>query len=349
MSTACFDTLIGLSKVDFACFTDAAPTGYDTSDSGYHITDTDYGLTIASQCALDGWTILEAARTQAILEVKSDLRAALRERYDGGISPFSGIIASLKSTGTNTVTEDFIGLRIRTKNQKGAKLVLKKIYLGLNTTGIYSVTITSNDPLWVPPTATSIVIATANTMTAAVLSTAIELPLFSRTCEERYLEYYICLDRAGALPVNNNVTCCGNRPNWMDHLTVTGMQASDNEATDGSYTSAAYGMALDAYLACEELDWLCEAQYLNGFHLQDVLARTFQFRATAIAISALIDTLLVNPCTGYQIESLSSRRQYLNQRAADNIVWISQNVPNGLTDCFVCKPEKMFHRSLSTV
>ena len=349
MSTACFDTLIGLSKVDYTCFTDNAPTGYDDSDSGYHLTDTDYGLTIANQCALAGWAMLVAARTQAVLEVKSDLRAALREKYDGGISPFSGIIAQLSSSGAASVSKDFIGLRIRTKNQKGAKLVLKKIYLAISAAGDYDVTITSNDPLWVVPATQTVTIVTVNTMTAKTLTTPIELPLFSRTCESQYLEYYITLDRNGATPRNNNVTCCGKKPGWMSHLTVTGMQATDNIATDGNYSSAAYGMALDAYMACEELDWVCEAEELNGFHLKDVIARTIQFRGAAIAISSLIDTLLVSPCTGYQIESLSSRRAYLNQRAADNVAWIAQNMPNGVTDCFVCKPEKVFHRSLSIV
>lgn len=348
MSLACFDTLVGLSKTDYTCFTDDAPDGYDDSDSGYHLTDTDYGLTIAGQCQVAGWTMLEAARTQAILEIKSDLRAALREKYDGGISPFSGIIAQLSSTGSASVNKDFLGLRIRTKNQKGAKLVLKKIYLAISAAGDYDVTITSNDPLWTTLTET-ITIATPNTMTALTLGTVIDLPLFSRTCEELYLEYYITYDRAGATPRNNNVTCCGKKPGWMSHMTVSGMQATDNEATDGSYSSAAYGMALDAYMACEELDWICEAQELNGFHLKDVVARAIQFRGAAIAISSLIDTLLVSPCTGYQIESLSSRRQYLNTKSADYVAWVAQNVPNGVTDCFVCKPEKVFHRSPSLV
>jgi len=349
MSLACFDTLVGLSKVDYTCFTDDAPTGYDDSDSGYHLTDTDHGLTIAGQCQVAGWTMLEAARTQAILETKSDLRASLREKYDGGISPFSGIIAQLSSTGSASVSKDFLGLRIRTKNQKGAKLVVKKIYLAMSVAGDYAVTITSNDPLWTVPATQTVTIATPNTMTAKVLTTPIELPLFSRTCEDQYLEYYITFDRNGAVPRNNNVTCCGKKPGWMAHMTVSGMQATDNEATDGSYSSAAYGMALDAYMACEELDWICEAEELNGFHLKDVLARAIQFRGAAIAISSLIDTLLVTPCTGYQIESLSSRRIYLNQKSADYIDWISQNIPTGVTDCFVCKPEKVFHRSPSLV
>lgn len=349
MSLACLDTLVGLSKTDYDCFTDAAPEGYNTSISGYHLTDTDYGLTIAEQCQIDGWAMLSAARTQAVLEVQSDLRASLRDKYDGGISPFSGIIAQLTSTGSASVSKDFLGHRVRTRNQKGMKLVVKKIYLAMSAAGDYDVTVTSNDPLWTVPATQTVTIVTPNTMTPKVLSTPIELPLFSRSCEGTYIEYYITFDRNGAVPRNNNVTCCGKKPGWMAHLSVSGMQATDNEATDGAYSSAAYGMALDAYLACEELDWICEAEMLNGYHLKDVVARAIQFRGAAIAISSLIDTLLVTPCTGYQMESLSSRRTYLNKRSAEYIDWISQNIPSGMTDCFVCKPEKIFHRSLNLV
>jgi hypothetical protein len=350
MSVACFDTLVGLSKQEYSCFTDDAPEGFDTSDSGYHLTDTDYGLTIIDQCAFDGWELLQAARTQAILEIKSDLRAALREKYDGSISPFSGVIAQLTSTGSRLVTHDFLGLRVRTKNQKGAKLVLKKIFLALDTPGTYTVTIKSNDPLFVSPDPVEVVLVSANTMTQKVLTTQIELPLYSRTCEEKWLEYYIAFDRNGATPRNNNVTCCGKHPGWMDHLYVSGFQASDNEATYGTFSSAGFGMALDAFLICEELEWVCELEELNGYHLRDVLARSLQFRGAAIAISKLIDTILVNPCTSYQIESLASRRTYLNSRYSDNIRWVAQNLPKkGLTDCFMCKPENRFSRSLSIV
>ena len=343
MSLTCFDTLVGLSKTDYACFDDTAPEGFDSSDSGYHLTDTDYGLTIIEQCSINGWTLLESARTQAVLEVQSELRAGLRTKYDGAIAPFSGIIAQLTQSGNQTVSKDFLGIRIRTKNQKGAKLILKKIYLGMSAAGTYSVNITSNDPLFVAPSATSVVIATANTMTAKVLTMPIELPLFSRSCEGTYLEYYISFARNGARPVNNKITCCGNQPKWRQHLAVSGFEAGDNIATDGQFSSMAFGMALDAYLACEELDWVCEAEELGGYHIKDVIARAIQMRGAAIGISKMIDQFVVNPCISSQYENLNSRRGYLNPRSAELIEWVIQNVPHGVTDCLTCKPQDQFN------
>jgi hypothetical protein len=346
MALACLDTLVGLSKTEYACFTDNAPEDFDTSDSGYHLTDTDYGLTVIEQCALEGWTLLAAALAQAIAETKTDLRAKLRERYDGRLTPFSGLIGKIKSTGTVTVTADYIGVRIRVKTQiKGAKLVIRKIYLGTNTSGAVNVTVTSNDPLFTEPAAEPLTMV-ANTF-ASVTDLAIELPLWSENEFDtgEYLEYYITAPRNAAKPLNNTFTCCGSTPEWMQYFWIDGMTADDTDGTNGSFSREAMGFAFDAYLTCEELDWICDLEYLNGYHLLDVIARTIQFRGAAVAISALIDSIQVNPCTGYQLEALNSRRTYLNQRYADNIAWIAENMPDGVTDCFSCKPQSKFSRT----
>jgi len=347
MSDCCFDSLIGLSKKNFACFTDTRPPGYNRSDSGYHLTDTDFGLTVMDQCELAGWTLLQSAKDQAIIEVKEDLRALLREKYNSGISPFNGIISGLTSSGTQAATKSTIGLRIRTKNQKGAVLVIKKIYLGLNATGQQSLTISSNDPLFEPFTIS--VSSQAGLFKENDPLESVELPLYSRTCNEKWLEYYISIPRGGSMPLNNKVTCCGARPAWLNHIDVSGFEADDSKATGGNFSSMAYGMAIDCYLACDELGWLCEVEKLGGYYVKSVFARAIQERSAAIAISALIDTIQVNPCTGYQIENLMGKRNFLNKKAADNVLWLSQNVPNGVTDCFSCKPSGTFHRSKQLV
>lgn len=345
MALTCLDTLVGLSKTDYACFTDAVPATFDTSDSGRHLTDTDYGLTIADQCALAGWTLLDNARTQAVLEFKTDLRAKLREQFDPRLYPFRGEIGKRKSTGTLNASDDYIGVRIRVKRQiKGAKFVFKQIYVGLNTASTYNIAVTSNDPGFDAPAAVSIT-TTANQFTAATVTW--ELPLWSYSEIDRgdYLEYYISIPRGAAKPLNNTFTCCGTTPAWTEYVWVEGMGADDTEAAGATYGNHANGFVLDGYLTCEDLDWICELEELNGWALLDVVACAIQFRGAAIAISGLIDTIQVNPCTGYQFENLNSRRGYLNQRYADNIAWIAENMPKGVTECFVCKPAKSFTRA----
>jgi len=315
MSLVCLDTLVGLSSIDYQCFEDTRPDGYNVSDSGYFLTDTDYGLTIVDQCTIRGWTMLSNAMAQSIRETKSDLRASLREKYDSSLSPFSGHVGQLKNSGTMSATGERIGIRIRAKNKKGVKEVVKRIFLGLNTSGVYNVQVTSSDPLFVAPDPIAVTVVANNFATSvATLATPLELPFYSDACQGGYIDYFLSIERGSALPLNNKFKCCGNNPSWQNHMEAAGFEGSSAAPDSGSFSGMAYGFVLDAYLACDELDWICQISELGGYSLLDVIARTIQFRGAAIAISALIDTMQVNPCTGYQLENLNSKRAYLNKR-----------------------------------
>lgn len=347
MSLTCLDTLIGLSAVSHDCFTDDEPEGFATSDSGYYITDQDFGITLMDGSAVDGWTILAAAREQAIREFKTDLLAAIRTRFDSSVSPFNGYVGKLKFTGTKTVQNDFLGIRLRTKRQKGLRFVLEKCLLGLNTSGTYSVTITSNDPLFVSPAALNVV-HTANTFNGTVWpSTGISLPLWSDSCDEDWLEYYIAFDRNGATPLNNSLTCCNNkRQDWASHFAASGFSADSNTPeTTGSFSSDGHGMSLKGYMTCETLDWICELETLNGLDFRDAIARNIQQRAAAIACAMLLESPKIGVGGNFNASLLTDRRNFLNGRYSENTKWISENIPKGVTDCFKCKPINKFHTS----
>ena len=191
MSLACLDTLIGLSATSHACFTDAEPDDYDTSGSGYFLTDPDYGLTAMDGASVAGWTVLQQAREQAVREFKADLLALLRSKYDMAAAPFSGYFGKLKYTATKTVSSDFLGLRIRSKRQKGMKLILTKCLLGLDTSETYTVTVTSNDPLFSAPDDLTVTHTTGSFNGTDWPDSGIELPLWSDSLDCDYLEYYI--------------------------------------------------------------------------------------------------------------------------------------------------------------
>ena len=345
MSLACLDTLVGLSADSNNCYTDSAPTGFDTSDSGYYLTDKDFGLSAMNGASVPGWAILSAARAQAIREFKTDLLAAIRTRLDSAVHPFSGYIGELKATGLRTATGDFIGQRIRTRRQKGLRIVLEKCFLGLDTSGVYTVEINSNDPLFEAPDPLEVT-HTANTFNGTQWPAGgISLPLWSDSSKDDYLEYYIAFDRNGATPLNNKLYCCGHEPGWKKHLDITGFSAdSIAPETGGSFSTSGNGMVLKAHLTCENLDWLCELNELNGYHTLDVVARTIQARAAAIAATDLVDRVPVSVGAGFDEGQLIDQKNVLNGRYSENIKWISQNIPKGVTDCFKCKPEAVFSK-----
>lgn len=351
MALECLETLVGLAQDAPGCFSDPEPDGFDTSDSGYYILDSEAGLNIIESCELEGWTLLERARTKGILQLKTDLGAALRTRYGSAVSPFSGKVGKLESTGTVSASFDRAGLRLRVKRMvKGGKIVLKKAFIGVNTTGTYPLSVTSNDPLFTGPTPVN-VSATANQFGSGTALGLIELPMWSDSCPDDYLEYFISFDLDGALPLNNTLGCgCGKSSNaWSEHLDASGFNSDSDTPTSGTFSTKAYGLVLDLYLSCGELDWICELTESGGDYALQVTARTLQFAQQVAAIDELINSGKINICTSYNQEEMNSRRNYLAKAYANNVQWLAANVPPGATGCFACKPAKAFHKTAQLV
>jgi len=351
MSVACLDTLVGLAPASIPCFVDPEPEGFDTSDSGLFIVDAQFGLNIIEACEAEGWGILEAARAKGILQFKTDLSAALRSKYGTAISPFAGLIGQLKNTGTKSAPNARAGLRLRVLRQvKGGKIVLKKAFVGVNVTGTYAVSVTSNDPLFTEPAAVNVA-ATANAWGSGTALGLIELPMWSASCPYDYLEYYISFPLASALPLANEVSCgCGGtKEGWKQHLDVSGFNSDSDTPITGGFSASAYGIVLDAYMTCGELDWLCELAQYNGDYAQQVAARTLQFAQAIPAIDTLINTYKINVCTHYNQDEMNSRRNFLQESYATNINWLAANLPPGITGCFDCRPEKRFYKTAQIV
>lgn len=347
----CLETIVGLSANSISCFVDAKPEGFSTSDSGYYIIDPEFGLNIAEACEIEGWSLLERARARGILQFKTDLSAALRTRFGTAISPFAGLIGQLKNTGTKSAANDRAGLRLRVLRQvKGGKIVLKKAHIGVNTTGNYAVSVTSNDPLFTEPTPVNVA-ATANTWGAGTDLGLIELPMWSASCPETYLEYFISFPLAGALPLDNKISCgCGStKEGWKQQIDASGFNSDSDTPLTGAFSGAAYGLVLDVYFGCGELDWLCQLEEWNGDYNQQVTARTLQFAQAVAAIDELINSYKINVCTSYNQDEMNSRRNWLAKSYANNIAWIAANVPPGATGCFACRPEKKFHKTAQLV
>ena len=351
MALTCLDTLVGLAPSSIPCFVDPEPEGFDTSDSGYYIIDPEFGLTIAEACEIEGWALLERARAKGILQFKTDLSAALRTKFGTAISPFAGLIGQLKNTGTKSVSHARAGLRLRVLRQvKGGKIVLKKAYIGVDTTGTYAVSVTSNDPLFTEPIPVS-VSATANQWGAGTALGLIELPMWSASNPNDYLEYYISFPLASALPLANKVSCgCGSaKEGWRQHIDAAGFNSDSDTPTTGGFSASAYGLVLDLYFGCGELDWICDLSENVGDYTLQVAARTLQFAQAIPAIDELINSYKINVCTSYNQDEMNSRRNYLGKSYANNIAWLAANVPPGATGCFACRPEKRFHKTAQLV
>jgi len=340
MSLTCLNYLVGLSEGEHSCFDDEAPEGDALNGtSGYFLTDPDYGVNVIDNCETNGWTLLSDCRSKAVQEFKTDLRAMLRQEKDSTITPFSGQIGRRSASSLELPSKTYVGVRIKPAILKGAKMVLSGIYLGLSQSAAFTLNIASNDPDF--STVQKAVNSDAGVFNANAFDSSVSLPFWSENCTDE-LEYYIYLEIGAARPLNNLFTCCGKAQQWQRYIDAAGFQADTVEYNNLSYFGSAAGFSLDAYFECNELDWICELEELNGYHLLDVIARTIQFRGAAIALGRLLDSHEVNLCTSLNVEEQSEKRAFLNKRYSENIQWIAQNLPEGVTDCFKCKKSNSF-------
>ena len=341
----CIGNLVGLSESVPVCFTGSAPSGYNTSVSGYFIKDSDYGMRVMDGCDFDGWAILEEAKRIGISNFKTDFRNALYQNFTPSFTPYSGLIGKTTHSGVNTnFVKPYGGLEITCDgNQRGMYLAIKNIFLGLNISDEYDVTIKSNSPEFTPITRT--LNATALSYRSNTQTPEILLPLYDRNFYDdstEYLKYYIEVSYGAAKPLNGNITCCGEGGAWRNICDVNGYAASTNGLTFVDLSSQNNGVVLDAYLKCDDLEFICTLAELNGYQTLDVIARAIQFRSGIAAYGLFLDRNLINTCTMYNREEINAHRKFLTEKYAEYIDFIVQNIPPASTSCLKCKDGDVF-------
>lgn len=342
MALDCLETIIGLTDKDSVCVDDTdQPENYTTSDSGYYITDHEYGFPMRSAILqnLDAndsfWQTMIRAKDRATEDFKLDIRAALAQTRVQGVGNWDGLIGRIKHNSINLQSDSILGLQLRPKRLRDTYLIIKSIYVGLDQTKSFEATLKSNDPNFEEQTIT--LSSVANQFTKNTLASEIKIPLYSGVQDQLY--YYLEYDRGTANPLNNEIWCgCGGE-NWMRSLEVGSYAAEVNDFDLYScfYGKQAHGLALDAYIDCATLDWICSLTEVNGYSVRDVIARAIQMKA-AIKLSAYVLTSgKVNTYSVLQSEKLSAKAMHLNQLYQDNINWIAQNLPENITACWGCQ------------
>ena len=347
----CLDGLVGLSQDDCACFVTDRPIDYNSSDSGYFLTDPDYGfpmveaLDTSGDCAGYGvWDILTNSRDQAILQFRADFLAKVRERYNRRVRTWKGTIGKLTYKTTSTGLNQFAGHVYRPQALKDGKLVLTGAWLGLTTTEVaVTLTVSSNDPTFTTQTRT--LTATANTFEQTAFATGqeITLPFYSDHVDE--LEYYIYFDTTGIVPLQNNFYCCGGPADYSKHIKFGGFTSDTVDSDSISMGSnVCYGLSLDGYFACSELEWICDLDALSGYEVKSVVARAIQSNAAAIAASEVITSSRVNKYTTWDGEMISDRYAGLKEAYTNYLTWLVENFPQDASDCFECKSKTRYQK-----
>lgn len=348
----CLDTLVGLSIDDCACFETGRPVDYNTSESGYYLTDPDYGFPMlealdqSGDCTgIGAWDVLTSARSQAILQFRTDFLAKVRDRYRRRVSTWKGTIGKLTWKVAQTGFRQYSGIVIRPQMIKDGKLVITGAWLGLTTTeATVTLNVTSSDPTFSAITRT--LSSTGNTFKQTVFASGQEvtLPFYSDKVDT--LEYYIYLDTTGITPLANNFYCCGGPGPYSQHLRFGGFTMATvpvyDEVSLGA--NACYGLALDGYFACNELEWICDLDALSGYEVKSVIARAIQANGAAIAASEVLNSSRINRYTTWDNTRLAEQYKSLKDAYMNYLTWLVENFPGDASDCFECKSAANFQR-----
>lgn len=347
----CLDALVGLSQDNCECFETNRPEGYDDSESGFFLTDPDYGfpmmeaLNTSGDCSGYGvWDILTSARAQSILQFRTDFLAKIRERYNRRVRTWKGTIGKLSHKTQTSGLRTYAGHVYRPQPIKDGKLVVTGAWLGLTSTeATVTMTIASNDPTF--PTVTRDLSSTANQFKNTEFSSgqSIEIPFYSDHVDE--LEYYFYFATDGLTPLQNNFYCCGGPAEYSKHLRFGGFTVDtvgDENVSLGA--NICYGLAIDGYFACNELQWLCDLDALSGYEVKTVVARAIQSNGAAIAASEVLSSSRVNKYTTWDAESISSHYEALKETYSTNLTWLVENFPQGASDCFECKSKTRYQK-----
>lgn len=363
----CLTNLVGLTDKDCECYSSGEPDGFDTineTETGYYLTDEDYGFPLIDSVyagidcgdANNIYSVLQRSRANAINSIYTDLQAAMLQFWDRAVRPFSGLVGQRRSTATVTPSKGVVGQLWKPNPIKGASFVVTHVWVGVSQVGSVTLKISSNDPDFDEYTQ-AVTITTAGKPERFALTTPVELPLYSKnvigggccnSCGLRYTISYV--PTTGMKYLNNKFSCCGgHNTEWKEYFSASGFETDDlNEFLDdcsASCNSMAAGLSVEGYLACDNLQWLCELEALNGKDLRDVLARAIQFKATEFLAQHVLDSSNINYWTTLNREAIYGKRNHAKKRFDEYMIWIAENVPVGMTGCYKCKPSKIQRRS----
>lgn len=337
----CLDNVVGLTLNTCDCWDGDKPADFDAvnaSSTGVYITEGKDGFSIlpAIYHALDCgrgsniYDVLQSARNQAIADFRRDLGAELISTADVRATSEHIIGLTEYRTGNTTYTSGLNGIAIQSPGPvKGGHLELKTLNVGFHSVDPVTITITGDG-----------VVLGAYPVTPVAgqwvsVDVGLKLPLWveGRSDSPRYIVSY---DATGHRPMDNRLRCCSSRSEF-GLVQAAGFSGDLPVRSDKvPFRSNVYGLSLNTVSACDKTEWVCRFASIGAYDTASVLAHTVQFKATEILSQYVLDSSNISKFTTLNRESLYGKRSHAIKRYAENISWLSQNIPKGASDCVKC-------------
>jgi len=348
----CLDEIIGLSRTQCPCYDDDKPENSEDSNSGLYLDELD-GLELKAissdiECG-DGsiWQKMQRAEENAKIQFRSDLMKCIGATTEAKRKAFYGRIGLTEWSKNITITNDFVGQRIKTCNIKGGEMTLKGISTLMDTTISFDIEVYNN----LQPTPILIlngINAVANTIETNVLTPdpLLTFPLYTEECD--VLEYYILYKPNGAFePKNNRVSCgCSTRPEWEKWADIQGVKGDDITKRETFFTQKeAFGLFLDVEFTCNTSELICGGTNSKLDFDNDEKAMAMAYAIRYEAGRSLIDNILgtanVNRYTMLPADSLWKLRNHYAERYNELVAYLCQEMDITQNDCLMCNDTRI--------
>lgn len=369
----CYSTVIGLSRTICDCFNTSRPVGYDESDSGLFLDETE-GLSLevmknVADCAKGGlWDIMSRARTSGVQAYKTDLMNYIGSRTVRRRQFFSGVIGGDQWNQPRPVSNNFAGLTWMVAPVRSGEMLLKRIGLIFSAAASFDIALYNNKsdtPLYTWNVTSATTTTKGQTTWYTIAGGGVSLPLYDASTE--YLRYWLTYTPSLApAPKNNQVNCgCGNlsqyniwnenlprfasppnsQSNWMDWLIIKGTQGNSLSDRDSAWniTSELNGLTIDATLTCKTEEIMCKdvLDYDND-ELAMVQAYAIRYKAAEIAIESILASPNPNRFTMLDRERLWGKRNHYKKEFDGRIEYIGSRLIdsdriNLISDCLTCR------------
>jgi hypothetical protein len=357
----CLDNIIGLSRSTCDCFDSGRPYDANESKSGRYLDETE-GLNLnmtdaAADCEQGSvWDILSRARSNALLNFKTDLMARLVSIYKHRRKAFSGLMGGgdFKNSLTNQ-TGDYAGVQIACTNIIGGVMTIKRIGLVFDQTADFKI--------WIYDNVTESALieydvhANANALTWFDLPSPLSLDMNNFGNDNP--RYWIVYPTGVYKPKDNRASCgCGGshykyywnlekpkfvsyeKYRWSEFVMFTGTTGSDI-TKDGraSWSTSQYlqGLLLDVDFKCKVQDLICtDAIDFDSNEVAATMAAAVQYKAAAFVIDNILASGNINRYTMTDKERLIGKKNTYQKEYADRVEWVAQKINVEANDCLVC-------------
>lgn len=359
----CIETIIGLSQTICNCFEDT-PTDYNVSDSGYYLDELE-GISLnlaqsASDCEQGSvWDILQKARTNAIIDFKSDLIVQVGSLYKKTIENNTYQIGSVKYITTYTPNTVYAGVRLVPKQIDNGKITINTVKYIHSTSGVVvNFSIFNNLSSTALHTFT---ITTVANQAASSATLGYELPMY---VSGEQVEYYIVYEvPATGSPLQNKIVCSscakwdlrccdepcfGNRIKkdemWNNSLMIGGIKGDDWDALDNASGTSNQnnGIILNVSLNCDYTDMICgNTDYSNG-GIPMAMAKAVQLRAGALVCDYILSSGNINRYVMLDRERILAKKNEYITEYNTRVLWMAQNIDVSSYGCYECEPRSIF-------